>query len=202
MCHHVRNIKIGSLVIKCQIIKMFQIFQAFFFSFNILVLNLYNLLQTTQPWPLSFSNPLAPLWYKSFIAILTFSPIDQTLIHDPPIKHTWHFVLFGKISNIDHFLCMGLDVPLNKALLLAFISSCNWLTCVQLFSFVSWHFLFMFFSLKVVTNTISFSFECFIQFILHLLALVNMAINQLKFYHNFQQFCPTSYVALCFEILM
>jgi hypothetical protein len=60
----------------------------------------------------------------------------------------------------------------------------------------------MFFSLKVVTNTISFSFECFNLFILHLLASVSMAISQLKFCHNFQQFCPTSYIALCFEILM
>ncbi len=177
-------------------------FSSIFFLIQKFCLNLYNLLQTTQPWPLSFANLLAPLWYKSFIAILTFSPIDQTLVHDPPIKHTWHFVLFWKISNIDHFLCMGLDFPLNKALLLAFISSCNWLTCVQLFSIVSWHFLFMLFSPKVVTNTISFSFECFILFILHLLALVSMAINQLKFYHDFQQFCHTSYIALCFEILI
>jgi hypothetical protein len=60
----------------------------------------------------------------------------------------------------------------------------------------------MLFSPKVVTNTISFSFECFILFILHLLALVSMAINQLKFYHDFQQFCHTSYIALCFEILI
>jgi hypothetical protein len=60
----------------------------------------------------------------------------------------------------------------------------------------------MLFSLKVVTNTISFSFECFILFILHLLALVSMATNQLKFYHDFQQFCHASYIALCFEILI
>jgi len=61
MCHHVRNITIGSLVIKCHIIEMFQIFQAFFFLIQNFSLNLYNLLQTTQPWPLSFANPLAPL---------------------------------------------------------------------------------------------------------------------------------------------
>jgi hypothetical protein len=114
-------------------LKCFRFFKHFFFLIKFFCLNFYNLLQTTQPWPLSFAKPLAPLWHKSFIAILTFSPIDQTLVHDPPIKHTWHFVLFWKISNIDHFLCMGLDFSLNKALLLAFISSCNWLMCVQLF---------------------------------------------------------------------